>query len=132
MNFILIFILAQFAFTFIISITIIAKGNKPEYCYYKMFDGSETIHLSYIITGGYERDKCHVLLYDPKGQVIYQKYTTDKGDFTLEPMSFPNAGKYTLCFKLLDSAKIFINLEFYTLTETGVNQVKLAKDGIYI
>jgi hypothetical protein len=120
-----------FIFTFtenVVSITLIASGPKVTYCVYKNFDGFETIHLSYVIAGGYSNDVCHVFLYDPKGELIIQEYNSNSGNFHKDRSDFPNAGRYKLCFTKLSNAKMYISFELYAPSENGVIP-ELAKDG---
>ena len=115
-------ILFYFPFLFleVYSITLVRIGRKPDLCLYKNFDGTEDVFFSFTISGGYQMDKCHILFYDPKNELIYSAYNADKGNYIHNKKSFPNAGKYKICFKPLTYSKMYINLEFYVPSEIGV------------
>ena len=105
-----------FFLAYIKSISIVANRKKNLYCVYKILEEIETLHLSYVITGGYGEDKCNVALMSPTDNLIYSQENSNKGEFIYHKGT---AGQYTLCFKKLTIPKMIIHLNFYTHSEIG-------------
>lgn len=121
----ILFILNYNNFVDAFRLTIQAKHSRNEICFYKKIAESETINLSYVISGGHHFDKCNVYLYDSENKIIYEHYDDTTGKF--ENYEIKITGIYRLCFKPLTDSKMYLNLDFHTLSELGLSRT-IAKD----
>jgi hypothetical protein len=122
------FILFAFNYNYLVNslrLTIQATQSRHEICFNKKIAEGETIHLSYVISGGHHLDKCNVYLYDTQNKVIFEHYDDTTGKF--ENYEIKYTGIYRLCFKPLTDSKMYLSLDFHTLSELGLSRT-VAKD----
>jgi len=104
------------------TILVETNKNKEKYCYSKQIDKSDTINLSYIISGENEEKVNAVLSYDD--HIIYHHENSVEGEFKGEA---EHTGFYQLCFLPLNSNNYYISFEFFTNFEKG-HTLNMAKD----
>lgn len=112
---------------YISSIYIHTKSYKHEYCMTKDITESDTVHVSYIITGDNDEEKIDAKFTNPEGGIV-QEITNQSGGDIKHVVT--HSGIYKICFHVPKPGENFISLEFYTIMEKG-HTLDMAKDGIF-
>jgi hypothetical protein len=102
---------------------LLETGKKSQYCFYKVVNPGDSLHLSFVITGENE-EKVNAVLVDSTNRVVYETHNSDSGDFKID-VNEPN--DYKLCFIPLMTNLYYISFEFFSNFEKG-HTLDMAKD----
>lgn len=107
----------------LISSLLVETGKKERYCFYKMVDELDKVHVSFVISGDNE-EKVNALLTDEQNNIIYEQHNASEGDFKGEIKS---SGTHRLCFIPQQTNNYYVSFEFFTEFEKG-HTMNMAKD----
>jgi hypothetical protein len=105
------------------SIIIETDGRKSRYCVSKNFERSDTIEISYVVSGDQD-EKISASFYDSHSQLLFEKSKEADGEYKGEAKE---TGVYKLCFFVLTDHKFDISFEFVSHYELG-HSLNMAKD----
>jgi hypothetical protein len=106
-----------------ISSLLIETGRKERYCFHKMVDQDDKIHVSFVISGDNE-EKVTAVLTDEQNNIVYEQHNADSGDFK---GGIKKSGIVKLCFLPQQTHNYYVSFEFFTEFEKG-HTLNMAKD----
>jgi hypothetical protein len=86
-------------------------------CLKKEITQDDTLFFEYIVSGEQE-DTLHVLIYDGKENVVYQKYHSKEDHFEKKNETLTK-DTYRVCFYTVNDASFYVTFELYTKSEKG-------------
>jgi hypothetical protein len=105
------------------SLLIETDGVKQKYCFSKQITATDTIEISYIVSGETE-EKIDMLFYDDQERLLFSRFGMSEGEYKDEAKM---SGMFELCFKPTNNNVYYISFEFFTHYEKG-HTLDMAKD----